>query len=63
MFKNTITSIEQEFLKVELRNYFREIDLIRILDAKLKETCQLRVSIISFSLAKDTKVLQIQENK
>jgi len=39
MFKNTITSIKQKLLKIKLKSYFREIDLIRILDAKLKKTC------------------------
>jgi len=47
-----IASIEQELLKIRLRNYFKEIDLIRILDAKLEETCQSRVLIILFFLQK-----------
>jgi len=38
MFKNTITSIEQELLKIKLRNYSQEINLIKILNAKLKKT-------------------------
>jgi len=37
MFKNTIASIKQKLLKIRLRNYFRKINLIRILDAKLKK--------------------------
>jgi len=39
MFKNTIASIKQKLLKIELRNYFRKIDLIKILDGKLEKTC------------------------
>lgn len=37
-FKNTIASIVQEFAKVRLKDYSREISLIKILDAKLEET-------------------------
>jgi len=58
MFKNTIVSIEQEFLKVRLKNYSREINLIRILNAKLEETRRSKVSTILFSFAKSTKVSQ-----
>ncbi len=58
MFKNTITSIEQKLLKIRLRNYSRKINLIRILDAKLEETRQLRVSTILFFFAKNIKTSQ-----
>jgi len=50
-------------LKIRLKNYSREIDLIRILDAKLEKICQSRISTISSSFAKDTKVSQTQENE
>jgi len=56
-------SIEQEFLKIKLRDYSREIDLIRILNAKLEKICRSRVSTILFSFAKNTKVSQIQKNE
>jgi len=56
MFKNTIVSIEQELLKIKLRNYSRKINLIRILNAKLKEICQLRVLTILSFLARNIKV-------
>jgi len=58
MFKNTIASIEQEFLKIKLKNYSWEIDLIRILDAKLKKTCQLKVSTILFFFTKNIEASQ-----
>jgi len=38
MFKNTIASIEQELLKIKLKNNSREINLIKILNAKLEKT-------------------------
>jgi len=59
MFKNTIASIEQELLKIKLRDYFREINLIRNLNAKLKEICRSRVLTILSSFAKNIKTSQI----
>ena len=59
MYKNTIVSIEQKLLKVELKNYFQKINLIRILDAKLEKICQSKVSTILSFFTRDTKASQI----
>jgi len=58
MFKNTIISIEQKLLKIKLKNYFQEINLIRILDTKLKKIRQSRVSTILSSFVENTRVSQ-----
>ncbi len=42
-FKNIIASIEQEFLKIEIKDYFRKYNLIRILNAKLEKICQTKI--------------------
>jgi len=48
-------SIEQKFLKIEIKDYFRKNNLIRILDAKLKKIYRTRVQTILFSFVEDTK--------
>jgi len=63
IFKNIIAFIKQELLKIRLRNYSREIDLIKILDAKLEEICQSRVSTILLSFIKNIEASQTQEDK
>ncbi len=42
-FKNIIASIEQEFLKIKIKDYFRKYNLIRILNAKLEKICQTKI--------------------
>lgn len=47
-FKNTEISTKQKLLKIKLRNYSREINLIKILDLELKIVCRARISTILF---------------